>query len=101
MHFCVTIRGRGGAVTLERGAYLGYIRSMYPLPGVAAWARGVSSGLTFVKESRKMTPLKHVRSSRFSFTPARRIYDIAINILETNLRLFGSLAAQMKGMAVT
>jgi hypothetical protein len=38
MHFCVTIRGRGRAVMLERGDYLGYIRSMYPLngPGVAA-----------------------------------------------------------------
>jgi len=48
-----------------------------------------------------MTSLKHVRSSRFSFTPARHIYDIAINILETNLRLFGSNAAVMKGAAVT
>ena len=61
----------------------------------------MSSGLTLVKESRKMTPLKHVRSLMFSFTPARHIYDITINILEKNLRLFGSLAVVMKGAAVT
>jgi hypothetical protein len=48
-----------------------------------------------------MTPSKHVRSSMFSFTPARHIYDITINILETNLRLFGSFATVMKGTAVT
>ena len=48
-----------------------------------------------------MTPLKHVRSSMFRLTPARHIYDTTINILETNLRLFGSFAAVMKGAAVT
>jgi hypothetical protein len=34
-----------------------------------------------------------------SFTSARHIYDTTINILETNLRLFGSFAAVMKGAA--
>ena len=43
MHFWVNmIFGGRGAVTLERGAYLGYIRLMYPLngPGVTARAPG-------------------------------------------------------------
>ncbi len=36
-----------------------------------------------------------------SFTPARMIYDITINILETNLRLAESFAALMKGAHAT
>ncbi len=44
-----------------------------------------------------MTPLKHVRSSMFSFTPAPLIYDITLNILETNQRLAEIFAALRKG----
>ncbi len=36
-----------------------------------------------------------------SFSPARMIYDLTINILETNLRLAESFAAFMKGPSVT
>ncbi len=36
-----------------------------------------------------------------SFKPARMIYDITVNILETNLRLAESFAALMKGATVT
>ena len=35
-----------------------------------------------------------------SFTPARLIFDITINILETNLRLAESFASLMRGTAV-